>query len=197
MKAAATAHMEADRWPDPLCGSLNVHKMGGKTQAGMFLCNDCRDKFTVRTGTVFERSHIPLHKWLLATHLMAASKKSVSALQLQRDNPSQDHSVSHFNFGPRRPHKIEACEGSLRLSAHSSANLPPKHVSASSAFINWSSAPAWSPELRAASLSLNLALAPAPIVHCSRYCGHSARWRFGYPVQAIRKSANELSRDMN
>jgi transposase-like protein len=87
-EAAATAHMEADRWPDevscPLCGSLNVHKMGGKTQAGMFLCNDCRDKFTVRTGTVFERSHIPLHKWLLATHLMAASKKSVSALQLQR-----------------------------------------------------------------------------------------------------------------
>jgi transposase-like protein len=85
---AATAHMEADRWPDevscPLCGSLNIHKMGGKTQAGMFLCNDCRDKFTVRTGTVFERSHIPLHKWLLATHLMAASKKSVSALQLQR-----------------------------------------------------------------------------------------------------------------
>jgi transposase-like protein len=87
-EAAATAHMESDRWPDevscPLCGSLNVHKMGGKTQAGMFLCNDCRDKFTVRTGTVFERSHIPLHKWLLATHLMAASKKSVSALQLQR-----------------------------------------------------------------------------------------------------------------
>jgi transposase-like protein len=87
-EAAATAHMEADRWPDevscPLCGSLNVHKMGGKTQAGMFLCNDCRDKFTVRTGTVFERSHIPLHKWLLATHLMAASKKSVSAFQLQR-----------------------------------------------------------------------------------------------------------------
>jgi transposase-like protein len=50
----------------------------------MFLCNDCRGKFTVRTGTIFERSHIPLHKWLMATHIMAASKKSVSALQLQR-----------------------------------------------------------------------------------------------------------------
>lgn len=87
-EAKATAHMEADRWSDgvncPLCGSVNVHRMGGKTQAGMFLCNDCRDKFTVRTGTVFERSHIPLHKWLMATHIMAASKKSVSALQLQR-----------------------------------------------------------------------------------------------------------------
>ncbi len=84
----AIEHMEADRWPDgascPLCGSLNVHRMAGKTQAGMFLCNDCRDKFTVRTRTIFERSHIPLHKWLLATHIMAASKKSVSALQLQR-----------------------------------------------------------------------------------------------------------------
>jgi hypothetical protein len=42
------------------------------------------DKFTCRTGTIFERSHIPLHKWLLATHLMAASKKGMSALQLSR-----------------------------------------------------------------------------------------------------------------
>src|ERR1700689_2696015 len=84
----AIEHMETDRWPDgvncPLCGSLNVHRMGGKTQAGMFLCNDCRDKFSVRTGTVFERSHIPLHKWLMGLHIMGASKKSVSALQLQR-----------------------------------------------------------------------------------------------------------------
>src|SRR3954453_11233516 len=84
----ARAHMEASRWPDgaycPHCGSTNVHRMGGKTQAGMFLCNDCRDKFTVRTGTVMERSHVPLHKWLLATHLMAASKKGMSAKQMER-----------------------------------------------------------------------------------------------------------------
>jgi transposase-like protein len=87
-EAKAEAHIEASRWPDgvycPHCGSTNVHRMGGKTQAGMFLCNDCRDKFTCRTGTIFERSHIPLHKWLLATHLMAASKKGMSAMQLQR-----------------------------------------------------------------------------------------------------------------
>ena len=87
-EAKATAHMEADRWPDgvycPLCGVDNVTKMGGLTQAGMFMCNGCRGKFTVRTGTVFERSHIPLHKWLMATHLMAASKKGMSAKQLSR-----------------------------------------------------------------------------------------------------------------
>ena len=87
-EAAAVAHMEADRWPNgpicPLCNDENVTKMGGQTQAGMFLCNACRGKFTIRTGTVFERSHIPLHKWLLATHLMASSKKGISAHQLHR-----------------------------------------------------------------------------------------------------------------
>jgi transposase-like protein len=87
---AAIAHVERSRWPHgdvvcPHCGSLSVHRMAGKTQAGMFLCNDCRDKFTCRTGTVMERSHVPLHKWLLAIHLMTSSKKGVSAHQLMRN----------------------------------------------------------------------------------------------------------------
>src|SRR5215210_5358612 len=83
---AAREHIEASRWPDgpycPFCGVVNVHRMAGKTQAGMFICRDCRQKFTVRTGSVMERSHIPLHKWLLATHLIASSKKGMSAHQL-------------------------------------------------------------------------------------------------------------------
>ncbi|MGE0753138.1 MAG: IS1595 family transposase [Variibacter sp.] len=87
-EGAAIAHLEASRWGNepvcPHCGSVNVHRMGGQTQAGMFLCNDCRDKFTARTGTVMERSHIPVHKWLLAIHLMSASKKGMSAHQLHR-----------------------------------------------------------------------------------------------------------------
>jgi transposase-like protein len=85
---AAVRHLEASRWPDgpycPHCGSTNVHRMAGKTQKGMFLCNDCRDKFTARTGTVMERSHIPVHKWLLAIHLLNSSKKGMSAHQLHR-----------------------------------------------------------------------------------------------------------------
>lgn len=87
-EAKAEAHIERSRWGDepycPHCGSTRVRRMGGKTQAGMFLCNDCRDKFTVRTGTLMERSHVPLSKWLLATHLMAASKKGMSAKQMER-----------------------------------------------------------------------------------------------------------------
>lgn len=70
-EAKAAEHIFASRWPDgepicPHCGSTNCMVMGGKTQAGYWLCRDCRDKFTVRTGTVMERSHEPLHKWLLA-----------------------------------------------------------------------------------------------------------------------------------
>lgn len=86
---AAREHIETSRWPHgaicPHCASSNVHRMGGKTQAGMFLCNDCRDKFTCRIGTVMERSHIPLHKWLMAIHLMTSSKKGISAHQLMRN----------------------------------------------------------------------------------------------------------------
>jgi transposase-like protein len=85
----AREHIETSRWPDgvncPHCGSLNVMRMAGKTQAGYFLCRDCRGKFTCRTGTVMERSHIPLHKWLLAIHLMTSSKKGMSAHQLYRN----------------------------------------------------------------------------------------------------------------
>jgi hypothetical protein len=58
--------------------------MGGETQAGYFQCNDCRDKFTARTGTVMERSHVPLHKWLLAIHLLCAAKSGLSSHQLSR-----------------------------------------------------------------------------------------------------------------
>src|SRR5215207_2269817 len=87
-EAAAMEALEASRWPDgpfcPHCGSFNVHRMKGKTQAGMFLCNDCRDKFTARVGSVMERSHVPVHKWLLAIHLLTSSKKGMSAHQLHR-----------------------------------------------------------------------------------------------------------------
>jgi transposase-like protein len=86
----AREFLEASRWPDgpvcPFCGQLDtVARLGGKSMGpGWYFCSDCRDKFTVRVGTIYERSHIPLHKWLLATHLVFASKKGMSALQLSR-----------------------------------------------------------------------------------------------------------------
>jgi transposase-like protein len=82
--------LEASRWPNgpvcPFCGQLDTVKpLGGKSMGpGWYFCNDCREKFTVRVGTLYERSHIPLHKWLLATHLIVSSKKGMSALQISR-----------------------------------------------------------------------------------------------------------------
>ena len=88
---AARAALEAVRWPNgpvcPHCGSVddNITKMEGDAhRPGLFNCKGCRKQFSVTVGTVYERSHIPLHKWLLATHLLAAGKKGTSAHQLHR-----------------------------------------------------------------------------------------------------------------
>jgi len=85
----ACEHLEALRWPDgaycPRCGGFEVVKLGGKAaDLGQYNCRDCRKKFTVTVGTVFERSHIPLTKWLLGFQLMTSSKKGMSAHQLHR-----------------------------------------------------------------------------------------------------------------
>jgi transposase-like protein len=86
---AAREKLESIRWPDgaecPHCGLINATKLEGKAhRKGVYQCNHCREQFTVTVGTVFERSKVPLHKWLLANHLMCASKKGVSAHQLHR-----------------------------------------------------------------------------------------------------------------
>ncbi len=90
-EGAARAHLEAIRWPNgptcPHCGALteNITRLeGGSHRPGLFQCNACRGHFTVQVGSVMERSHIPLAKWVLGFHLMAASKKGVSAHQLHR-----------------------------------------------------------------------------------------------------------------
>jgi transposase-like protein len=87
---AARLYVQEIRWPDgvycPFCGALDdIKPLGGESMGpGWFYCPACQDKFTIRVGSIFERSHIPLHKWLLAFRLMASSKKGVSAHQLHR-----------------------------------------------------------------------------------------------------------------
>ena len=87
---AARAHLESLRWPDgafcPHCGDTeNVVRMEGEAhRKGLHNCRSCRKQFSVTVGTLFERSHIPLNKWMLAFHLMAASKKGMSAHQMHR-----------------------------------------------------------------------------------------------------------------
>jgi transposase-like protein len=85
----AREHLEAIRWPDgpecPHCGLINATALKGKKhRKGLYQCNACREQFSVTVGTVFERSKVPLHKWLLANHLIVSSKKGISSHQLHR-----------------------------------------------------------------------------------------------------------------
>jgi transposase-like protein len=86
----ARAHFEACRWPNgpecPHCGVVNEATLvqGNSHRPGLYQCNACREPFTVKVGTVMEASHISYTKWAMAFHLMAASKKGVSAHQLHR-----------------------------------------------------------------------------------------------------------------
>ena len=100
-EAAAFKHVEAVLWPHgPVCfhcGSVEKHyrlansrtkpskkNPNGIERHGLYKCSDCRGQFTVRQGTIFEESHLPLHKWLQAMHLICSSKKGISAHQLHR-----------------------------------------------------------------------------------------------------------------
>ena len=86
----AREHLERLRWPDgPVCPHCGAMERMAKVETesarpGLYYCNHCTKQFTVTVGTVFERSHVPLNKWVLAFHLMAASKKGMSSHQLHR-----------------------------------------------------------------------------------------------------------------
>ena len=100
-EAKAIELFESLRWPDgpecPHCGNPkidspkkiyvlnNVKDKKGRVRYGLKKCGACRKQFTARIGTIFEESHIPIGKWLIAIYLMCSSKKGISAAQLQRE----------------------------------------------------------------------------------------------------------------
>jgi transposase-like protein len=87
---AAYAFVEARVWPNgpvcPHCGGVDrISKMGGKsTRIGAYKCYQCRKPFTVKIGTIFEASHVPMRHWLQAIFLLSSSKKGISSNQLHR-----------------------------------------------------------------------------------------------------------------
>jgi len=87
---AAYAFVEERIWPNgpvcPHCGGVErISKMGGKsTRIGTYKCYQCRKPFTVKVGTIFEASHVPMRHWLQAMFLLSSSKKGISSNQLHR-----------------------------------------------------------------------------------------------------------------
>src|SRR5687767_10462769 len=94
-ETAAREWLESKRWPDgravcPHCGEVGAYKLTAKegskrpVRPGTWKCKGCRKQFTVRIGTIFEETRLPLSKWLMAIHLMSSSKKGVSSHQIAR-----------------------------------------------------------------------------------------------------------------
>jgi transposase-like protein len=83
---AARLYLEDRLWPKgakcPTCGGKDRIT---NRKAGYYRCNACKLDFTVRTGTIFERSHVPLHKWVYVMYLMATARKGISSLQLSKE----------------------------------------------------------------------------------------------------------------
>lgn len=84
-EGTARTYLESRRWPNgprcPVCDSDRI----GPHSPGFHRCNSCDEAFTVRTGTVMERSKIPLHKWLYAMYLLVTARKGISSMQLSKE----------------------------------------------------------------------------------------------------------------
>src|SRR5580700_10749183 len=82
----ARTYLECRLWPNgvrcPHCG--NGERITAR-KGGYYRCNQCKEDFTVRTGTIFERSHVPLHKWVYAMYLLVTARKGISSMQLAKE----------------------------------------------------------------------------------------------------------------
>ena len=85
-EASAIQYIEGIRWPNgAICSFCQSTRTSRQKNPQYHQCKDCRKKFTVRTGTVFERSHIPLDRWLYAMYILQTTRKGMSSLQLSKE----------------------------------------------------------------------------------------------------------------
>jgi transposase-like protein len=83
---SARLFLESRLWPDgAICPACKASGNVTTRKGGFYRCNPCKLDFTIRTGTVFERSHIPLHKWLYAMYLLVTARKGISSMQLAKE----------------------------------------------------------------------------------------------------------------
>src|ERR1700694_603261 len=82
----ARTYLEGRLWPNgPRCPVCGMGERITERAGGFYRCNQCKEDFTVRTGTIFERSHVPLHKWIYAMYLLVTARKGISSMQLAKE----------------------------------------------------------------------------------------------------------------
>ncbi len=83
---SARVYLESRLWPEgPRCPVCKLGERITARERGFYRCNACKEDFTVRTGTIFERSHVPLHKWVYAMYLLVTARKGISSMQLAKE----------------------------------------------------------------------------------------------------------------
>ena len=83
---SARVYLESRLWPEgPRCPVCKSGERITARERGFYRCNACKEDFTVRTGTIFERSHVPLHKWVYAMYLLVTARKGISSMQLAKE----------------------------------------------------------------------------------------------------------------
>ncbi|MGD0735775.1 MAG: IS1595 family transposase [Terracidiphilus sp.] len=82
----ARIYLESRLWPNgAVCPTCSGHDRITTRKGGYYRCNKCKLDFTIRTGTIFERSHVPLHKWIYAMYLVVTARKGISSMQLAKE----------------------------------------------------------------------------------------------------------------
>ncbi len=122
-ETAAREFIENERWPNgtvcPHCDHTDCYRLTAKegskspVRPGVWKCKACRKQFTVRVGTIFEDSKIPIHKWVMAIHLMTSSKKGVSSHQIAREVDVTVKSAWFMTHRIREAMKLEPMAGML------------------------------------------------------------------------------------
>src|SRR3984893_4994349 len=83
---SARVYLESRLWENGVtCPTCKAKERITPRKAGFYRCNACKLDFTIRTGTIFERSHVPLHKWLYAMYLLVTARKGISSVQLSKE----------------------------------------------------------------------------------------------------------------
>ncbi len=109
-KEAARKYFESRLWPNgPVCPVCGLGERITARKGGYYRCNQCEEDFTVRTGTIMERSHIPLNKWIYAMYLLVTARKGISSLQLSKEIGVTQKSAWFMLHRLR-----EACSGNMR-----------------------------------------------------------------------------------
>jgi transposase-like protein len=83
---SARLYLESRLWENGVtCQTCKTTERITTRKGGFYRCNQCKEDFTVRTGTIFERSHVPLHKWVYAIYLLVTARKGLSSMQLAKE----------------------------------------------------------------------------------------------------------------